>query len=300
MILQHVKVGLIESLSYLVCQYYLLSDLMEKAKEVGSEMASKTATAATKFAAKAKASLSKGFEQSKQKVKENTKKSSFFSKALQWTRELTKDITEEYQKSEVADRNRVQESVPSNEPTEVSATEAHPVEACPVEIPAVETPPDEAHAISTPPEAPEGPTEITSQDASQDPSQLPSDIPITNLDTLNVDDIVKLPSLIQNPACTYFTLTELKTSTGIIGGENYSVVLQGQLIALIKRLGATNCVIVDLRKLSSLDKMTKKKDDPNIVTLSFDNGSQGMMWRIHLKQSLELCTAITAVLSAMD
>ena len=43
-----------------MCQYYMLSDLMEKAKEVGSEMASKTAFAATQFAAKAKARWNKG------------------------------------------------------------------------------------------------------------------------------------------------------------------------------------------------------------------------------------------------
>ena len=312
------------SIKLIVCHYYLLSDLMEKAKEVGSEMASKTATAATKFAAKAKASWNKGLEQSKQKMNENTQKSSFFSKALRWTQELTKDITEEYQRSEAADRAKKPASVkevPVEESSDDTSTEAILNEEAALDQPqkdvtVASNPPTEESSQpasqpssqSTSQPATQSSSQPTSQPMSQpssqptsdDPPQSHTDTSFTNLETLNVDDIVKLPSLRDNPTCTWFVLTEVKTSTGIIGGDNYSIALQGQVIALVKKLGSTNCVIMDIWKLSSLDKMTKKKDDPNIVTLSFENGTQGILWRIHLEQSLELCTAITAILSSMD
>lgn len=287
-----------------MCQYYMLSDLMEKAKEVGSEMASKTAFAATQFAAKAKASWNKGLEQSKQKMKESSQKSSFFSKALRWTRELTKDIADEYQRSEAADRAKTLASVkevPVEESSDDPSTEAVLNEEADLNQPQK----DVTVEGNLPTEEPSQPisqpvSQPTSKPTSDDTPQSHTDTSFTNLETLNVDDIVKLPSLRDNPACTWFTLTEVKTSTGIIGGDNYSIALQGQIVALIKKLGSTNCVIMDIWKLSSLDKMTKKKDDPNIVTLSFENGTQGILWRVHLEQSLELCTAITAVLSSMD
>lgn len=217
---------------------------------------------------------------------------------------ITKDIADEYQRSEAADRAKTLASVkevPVEESSDDPSTEAVLNEEADLNQPQK----DVTVEGNLPTEEPSQPisqpvSQPTSKPTSDDTPQSHTDTSFTNLETLNVDDIVKLPSLRDNPACTWFTLTEVKTSTGIIGGDNYSIALQGQIVALIKKLGSTNCVIMDIWKLSSLDKMTKKKDDPNIVTLSFENGTQGILWRVHLEQSLELCTAITAVLSSMD
>ena len=69
-----------------MCQFYRLSDMVEKARDFGNEMAAKTAQQAAKFAAKAK----EGWK--------NRGKKGVFAKALKWTRELAQDVIEEYKK----------------------------------------------------------------------------------------------------------------------------------------------------------------------------------------------------------
>ena len=73
-----------------MCQFYRLSDMVEKARDFGNEMAAKTAQQAAKFAAKAK----EGWK--------NRGKKGVFAKALKWTRELAQDVIEEY-KNETGD-----------------------------------------------------------------------------------------------------------------------------------------------------------------------------------------------------
>ena len=73
-----------------MCQFYRLSNMVEKARDFGNEMAAKTAQQAAKFAAKAK----EGWR--------NRGKKGVFAKALKWTRELAQDVIEEY-KNEAGD-----------------------------------------------------------------------------------------------------------------------------------------------------------------------------------------------------
>ena len=73
--------------------------------------------------------------------------------------------------------------------------------------------------------------------------------------------------------------------------------MEGVKIALVKQLGTRNCVIVDLRSIVQLEKMTKKKDNMKIVTLSFDGG---VAWKVNLEKSLELCSEVTAILAEIE
>ena len=73
--------------------------------------------------------------------------------------------------------------------------------------------------------------------------------------------------------------------------------MEGVKIALVKQLGTRNCVIVDLHSIVQLEKMTKKKDNMKIVTLSFDGG---IAWKVNLEKSLELCSEVTAILAEIE
>lgn len=66
-------------------------------------------------------------------------------------------------------------------------------------------------------------------------------------------------------------------------------------------LSSSQCKIVDTRDLSSLSKMTKKKGDPNTLTLTFDSESGDLMlWKFSLDDSLKLCNDVTMILSTLS
>lgn len=73
--------------------------------------------------------------------------------------------------------------------------------------------------------------------------------------------------------------------------------MEGVKVALVKKLGGRNCVVVDVRSIVYLEKMTKKKDNVKIVTLSFEGG---IVWKVNLDKSLELCSSVTAILAEID
>lgn len=73
--------------------------------------------------------------------------------------------------------------------------------------------------------------------------------------------------------------------------------MEGVKIALVKKLGGRNCVVVDVRSIVYLEKMTKKKDNVKIVTLSFEGG---IVWKVNLDKSLELCSSVTSILAEID
>ena len=98
-----------------------------------------------------------------------------------------------------------------------------------------------------------------------------------------------------------YTVDEIKTSSGIDGGKEYRIVCGENKLIITKAIGANKCSIADYCAIESLSKMTKKKDDSHVVTLTFDNGdSQLIVWRVCLPDSLQLCNDVTEMLSKLD
>ena len=98
-----------------------------------------------------------------------------------------------------------------------------------------------------------------------------------------------------------FSVDEVKTSSGIDGGKEYCVLCGKSALLLAKSVGATKWTIADSSPIESLSKMTKKKDDPSVVTLTFDKGDDGLcVWRLRLSESLQLCSSVTGLLNALN
>ena len=98
-----------------------------------------------------------------------------------------------------------------------------------------------------------------------------------------------------------YSVDEIKTSSGLDGGKEYQIVCGENKLFITKAIGASKCSIVDSSTIESLSKMTKKKDDPRVVTLTFDNGDNHLIvWRVCLPESLQLCNDVTEMLSKLD
>ena len=97
-----------------------------------------------------------------------------------------------------------------------------------------------------------------------------------------------------------YSVDEIKTSSGLDGGKEYQIVCGENKLFITKAIGASKCSIVDSCTIESLSKMTKKKDDPRVVTLTFDNGDNHLIvWRVCLPESLQLCNDVTEMLSKL-
>lgn len=122
---------------------------------------------------------------------------------------------------------------------------------------------------------------------------------------INVSDLMK-GDLVNRKALSVantkaYSVDEIKTSSGLDGGKEYQVVCGENRLFITKAIGASKCSIVDSCTIESLSKMTKKKDDPRVVTLTFDNGDNHLIvWRVCLPESLQLCNDVTEMLSKLD
>ena len=233
--------------------------------------------------AKAKVGLQKTWEQQKQKQKAKPKKKSFFSKALKWTKELAADIQTEMEKESV--------TVASQEGSQEGGKEG-------VSIPEEAVVPSDAEAKSVPPEEAEPlPSEeakpLTPVEAEPE-TLIPSDAELAK------GDLVSAAAL-KKAEFETFSVDEVKTSSGIDGGKEYCVLCGKSALLLAKSVGATKWTIADSSPIESLSKMTKKKDDPSVVTLTFDKGDDGLcVWRLRLSESLQLCSSVTGLLNALN
>ena len=256
-----------------VCKHYLFSDTLQKAVEASSEMASKTGMAeiggywvaakAKEGFAKAKEGLQKTWAEQKAKSK---KPNSFFSKALKWTKDLAADIQSEMEKPAEEVKEEKPEEVKEVKPEkELKEEEKDKKE----EVKKEEEPLKEAS------------TQI-------------------NISELMKGDLVNRKALSAANTKAY-SVDEIKTSSGLDGGKEYQIVCGENKLFITKAIGASKCSIVDSCTIESLSKMTKKKDDPRVVTLTFDNGDNHLIvWRVCLPESLQLCNDVTEMLSKLD
>lgn len=214
--------------------------------------------------AKAKVGLQKTWEQQKQKQKARPKKEkSFFSKALKWTKELAADIQTEMEKESVRVSSQEGSQEGARFPEEVVI-------------------PSDAEAKTVPSEEIEPETLI------------PSDAELAKGDLVSAEALKKAEF-------ETFSVDEVKTSSGIDGGKEYCILCGKSALLLAKSVGATKWTIADSSPIESLSKMTKKKDDPSVVTLTFDKGDDGLcVWRLRLSESLQLCSSVTGLLNALN
>lgn len=121
-----------------------------------------------------------------------------------------------------------------------------------------------------------------------------------NISELMKGDLVNRKALSAANTKAY-SVDEIKTSSGLDGGKEYQIVCGENKLFITKAIGASKCSIVDSSTIESLSKMTKKKDDPRVVTLTFDNGDNHLIvWRVCLPESLQLCNDVTEMLSKLD
>ena len=264
-----------------VCKHYLFSDTLQKAVEASSEMASKTGMAeiggywvaakAKEGFAKAKEGLQKTWAEQKAKSK---KPNSFFSKALKWTKNLAADIQSEMEKPA--------EEVKEEKPEEVK--EVKPEK----ELKEEEKDKKEEVKKEVKEEKKEEPTlEMPKEKPSRKPAEKKGDL--VNRKALSAANTKA------------YSVDEIKTSSGLDGGKEYQIVCGENKLFITKAIGASKCSIVDSCTIESLSKMTKKKDDPRVVTLTFDNGDNHLIvWRVCLPESLQLCNDVTEMLSKLD
>ena len=227
--------------------------------------------------AKAKVGLQKTWEQQKQKQKAKPKKEkSFFSKALKWTKELAADIQTEMEKESVM--------ISSQEGSQEGGKKG-------ARSPEEATIPSDADAKSVP----------SSEEAKPLPSEEAEPETLIPADTeLAKGDLVSAAAL-KKAEFETFSVDEVKTSSGIDGGKEYCVLCGKSALLLAKSVGATKWTIADSSPIESLSKMTKKKDDPSVVTLTFDKGDDGLcVWRLRLSESLQLCSSVTGLLNALN
>lgn len=234
--------------------------------------------------AKAKVGLQKTWEQQKQKQKAKPKKEkSFFSKALKWTKELAADIQTEMEKESV--------TVASQEGSQEGGKEgvSIPEEAVvPSDTDAKPLPPSEAKSVPYEEAKP-----LPSEEAEPE-TLIPADAELAK------GDLVSAAAL-KKAEFETFSVDEVKTSSGIDGGKEYCVLCGKSALLLAKSVGATKWTIADSSPIESLSKMTKKKDDPSVVTLTFDKGDDGLcVWRLRLSESLQLCSSVTGLLNALN
>ena len=121
-----------------------------------------------------------------------------------------------------------------------------------------------------------------------------------NISELMKGDLVNRKALSAANTKAY-SVDEIKTSSGLDGGKEYQIVCGENKLFITKAIGASKCSIMDSCTIESLSKMTKKKDDPRVVTLTFDNGDNHLIvWRVCLPESLQLCNDVTEMLSKLD
>lgn len=74
-----------------------------------------------------------------------------------------------------------------------------------------------------------------------------------------------------------------------------------QCLVIAKKVGEKRCAVVASRKLDMVEKMAKKKDHPNVVTLLF-SGSDGekSQWKIEPKDAMAVCSEISNALAQLD
>lgn len=73
-----------------------------------------------------------------------------------------------------------------------------------------------------------------------------------------------------------------------------------QRLVMTRKIGEKRCAVVDCARLESLEKMTKKKEHPNVVTLLFAGEKDKKQWRMYVKDVLLFCNEITSALASLE
>ena len=241
------------SVYVLVCRYFKLGDMVEVAKEVGTEMAAKFASKAktglVKTYEQSKERIVAYVTEEKKRIEEELKeedvekekkkpaKKSFFSRALKWTKEFAKDIAEEYQKEAIApatapatapikvektgkEEEEEEEGIMDKQSTETTSTstsdriDIHQQES--IGMPSEQStvnPVMKEEGVETVKEKEERKEQVVEVKEEKEEEE----VKLVSLKSLETDDMVKLRSLMANPAVHVYPLNEVQTSSGIIG-----------------------------------------------------------------------------------
>lgn len=74
-----------------------------------------------------------------------------------------------------------------------------------------------------------------------------------------------------------------------------------QCLVIARRVGEKRCSVVARRRLDTVEKMAKKKDRANTVTLLFSEGEGAKsQWKIEAEDVMEMCNEISNALALLD